>query len=244
MNVLSIALLLLLSLGSGATGAADPIRWSDEAHTAPLFIPESVLQGTEPDPRLSAQSFWTIRSEIEQKAEALGKTGRCATPILGDSVAMGKGAVRWPSPAQKIQAGTPALLATVVRTVAGWSVPSRYPVSVIEVRIDEVLSDPSGRLNPGERLFFEQDAGTLTVGSSRLCTDHPRYARWKEGDRLLLLVGSFDEANPGFVHTAPGNLYPIREGKAYVQGPVPSEKPSSYSIESIREEVRSSRSRQ
>lgn len=214
--------------------ASSSIIWQDASHSKPQFIPLEVLEhgvkslpGTE---RLQRQLNRTA------DANSLGDgTSPCDQPPIGDTFILpGQEKPPPPSISSLLQTFGASFAGRVVGVTPGWRTDEfgGHAASLIAVEVLEVFADRHPNLRPRATVTYLQDSGRFTLGTAMHCTEDPRFQSAKIGDELLIM-GRYDNVNPGYIHTTQSGVFFTRDGVASA----PRDNPlgaSSISIDEIR----------
>ena len=131
------------------------------------------------------------------------------------------------------------ILGTIEHLEEAWSTSQLRISTLVYVRIDEVLKDPTGTLTPGMLVTHVRPWGSVGIGGVTLCTYPPKgmLASQAIKDQQVVIAGSLDLRNEHHFVTPTDFVFRV-EGDL-VLPPTPERTncflPTSFSIDTLRE---------
>lgn len=206
------ALALILLLGP-AGPATEPVKLLKNRNGQVLFVAATRLN--EPTSselaKVTAPGGWpTYRRLLEKYGVSQGTPSKCLRPPMGHVFPSG---VDYPQQHRtfetELKNNSLAVAGRVEAITTGWHFDTNGVATLVELRIDEVLKDPTGELAAGLLVTYLQPGGLLHVSGRAICTQDPDYIAPRVGDRVILL-GASDPANELHLMTNPSLIYYIR----------------------------------
>jgi len=188
----------------------------DNEHTQPMFIPEEILNERSRDefPQLwrSAASCPALKIWHEDPMSYV------------------------PADFQTIAESTDvAVTGKVIEQIKGWSLYEGRVVTMIHVRVGEVLRDIQGDVKPGDVLIFRELHGDITVHGVRQCVrPQAGYYTPADGDEVVLLGNRWESDARIIVSHL---LYPVSGGQIAQRAFTPLDK-GAVPLESMRTAAR------
>jgi hypothetical protein len=199
------------------------------------FIPEYRLGDYENKVPLSSDRL-TLREHLERRAAS--RIG-CQGQIEGDV----PGGASPPIPPENLVSPTlrnnkVVLIGDVQKTIPGWDVVRERAVTLVAVRIREVLTDRKQLgFQPGMQISYIQEFGSFVHGGRRFWTVDPSSIAVSVGDRIVV-AADYDFANPSNV--TPGGIFFLRDGMVVPARPQYLGQPvSPVSVENMHRELKS-----
>ncbi len=190
------------------------VIWSEGARDRVRFFPGQALASPELVRAKSSQERSTIAAAAASALRDFDQDARRAPACVPPPHADGFGTTpKWRdrSIQDLVAAAETAVVGEVTKVIAGWGVPDRRVVSLVEVAVAEVLAKPAGSaLAPGHQVTYVQSAGTLRIGPKQACsTNYAGFATFAPGDHLLL-IGKMH--GPDTSHLSRHYVFPLRDG--------------------------------
>jgi hypothetical protein len=124
----------------------------------------------------------------------------------------------------------------VTATVAGWSTWVRRVVTMVYVRVEEVLNSPKSGVRVGDVVIYEEDHGSIQVHGAPICTDGPPGLYGTAvGDELLIAAAHW-ENDPDLLILP--YVFPMENRKVSSKAFVPVGKAPSVALEDLRQLAR------
>jgi len=167
-----IAALLLMCSVPGLASDANVTReilWLDPDHTQPMFVPEEILN------ERSGNDFPQLQRAATgcQALKIWREDPLSYTPADFKAIA---------------ESNDLAVTGKVIGQVTGWSTYEGHVVTMIHVRVTEVLRDVNGDMKPGDVAIFRELHGDITVHGVRHCVSpQSGYYTPADGDEVLLV---------------------------------------------------------
>lgn len=188
-----VAAMLLLFAVESAFGARVPreILWIDTEHVQPMFIPEEFLnERSWDDLPWSHEAKATLEYYVERAPTLKRDLGGLPAPECQTLNNWKADPASYSATNFDAVLGSSAIAVTgkVLGEVAGWSTWRNQVVTMVYVRVTEVLRDVDANVKPGDVAIFSESRGDITVKGTRLCVNpQPRYYTPQAGDDVLLV---------------------------------------------------------
>jgi hypothetical protein len=202
---------LMVAAGS-AYGATVPreILWLDKEHVQPMFIPAELLNERNWD-----ELPWSapVKDSVQFMVEEASRFKLTPAPACTTLDVFEADPKAYPATPFGKVVGTSqlAVLGKVIDRVPGWSTYENRLVTMVYIRVEEVLRDVQGDVKPGDVTIVRDLHGDMTVHGARLCVNQqPAYAVAAPGDEVLV-IGRRLEGDARFVTSH--LLYPVEAGR-------------------------------
>jgi hypothetical protein len=208
---------------AASSGTVDPrplpeneIFWEDSGHRSAFFISERLLNEW-PWDALAMDPARRKEMEARVSAPLRGTefyypnrpSRECVTDLhtgIGEPHRQAVGFVEF------VRQKPVALMGRVLSVIPGWNIPYSYASSMVEVRVEEIFKTQKGWPQVGNRFFYEQKRGTVTVQGHRLCTEAQRGQetyRAAVGDLIFLAGPGRYIDYPEDARLAAGAIWPV-----------------------------------
>jgi hypothetical protein len=164
------------------------VVWQDPGQTQPYFVEDNAIDTLPSAARAEIESALEVarkqEDDLRANARASGLTPpRCGPGTIGDSLAS--------TDSIDLLRGVPIVLTgRITAVVNGWNVPRHRVVSLVFLRVDNVLKG-SDAVGAGDALTVELPFGTLHHRGATWCTEMAGNDRIVAG-RALLVAGRLD----------------------------------------------------
>lgn len=186
------------------------IIWSDSGDS-PRFLSAAVLAS----PSLFESEGGAVFSRAATQARdqfdrAAARFPRCSEPPLGCGFG-NAGPIPERSIQDLVDRADTAVVGEVTSVTAGWGVPDHQVVSLVELVVERILTRfPGDPREPGRRVTYIQEGGTLRIGQQQACgRGYEGFATAARGDRILL-IGAVCPRHASHVHR--WYVFPVRDG--------------------------------
>ena len=107
------------------------------------------------------------------------------------------------------------LFGTIEHLTESWEFAHKAVVTIVFVRIEEVMRDATGSFAAGQLVTFVRPWGEATILGIPLCTNPPTDVSAERSSQVggqIVLTGDKDLRNPDHLVTHPSRIYPVVEG--------------------------------